>query len=220
MTSILLLACLVTTLADWLAVVKGWRPLEYFAKPAVITLLLAWLLVNTHLGGAPLWFAVGIICSLIGDVVLMLPRARLILGWLAFLLAHLAYTTGFNQALPTASLPGILVVLAVGLLSWQLYRRLAVGVHRNDHRMAVPILIYTIAITLMLVSALLSLFKAEWILRAALLVSLGALSFYLSDSLLAWNRFVTPARYGRLPEMIAYHLGQILIISGVILQFH
>jgi uncharacterized membrane protein YhhN len=218
-TSFLLPVCLVTALVDWLAVARGWRPLEYFAKPAVMVLLLVWLLVSMPGGSAPVWFAAGIGCSLVGDVLLMLPRSRVMQGGLAFLLAHLAYTTGFNLVPPTASLPGILVGLAVTLLSWQLYRRLAAGAYRNDRRMAALILIYTIAITLMLISALLNLFKAGWILQAALLVSLGAMSFYLSDSLLAWNRFVTPSRYGRLPEMITYHLGQILIISGVILQF-
>jgi hypothetical protein len=74
-------------------------------------------------------------------------------------------------------------------------------------------------ITVMLISALLTLFKPDWLRLAALLVGMGALFFFLSDSLLAWNRFVSPSRYGRLPEIIAYHLGQIMIISGVILQF-
>jgi len=218
-TSFFLLACLVATLVDWLAVAKGWRRLEYFAKPGVMILLLACLLVSSPLGGGPFWFVIGLVCSLAGDVSLMLPRSRLLLGLLPFLLAHISYTTGFNQILPKASLPGILVVLSVALLSWQLYRRLVGAAYRNNRRMAAAIMIYTIAITLMLISALLCLFKGEWILQAALLVSLGALSFYLSDNLLAWNRLVTPSRYGRLPEMIPYHVGQILIISGIVLQF-
>jgi len=43
--------------------------------------------------------------------------------------------------------------------------------------------------------------------------------FFLSDSMLAWNRFVTPISYGRLKVIITYHLGQILIALGRPMQF-
>ncbi len=219
MISFLLPACLITAILDWLAVARGWRRVEYIAKPAVMLLLLAWITTSIRLVGAPSWFAIGIICSLAGDVMLLLPHVRFLPGLLAFLLAHLAYITGFNQTLPSLSLPGILVALIVAVIAWQIYLRLAESIRHKDPRLAAPVLIYSVVIAVMLISALLTLFKADWLSLAALLAGTGALFFFLSDSLLAWNRFVSPSRYGRLPEMIAYHLGQIMIISGVILQF-
>jgi uncharacterized membrane protein YhhN len=218
-TTFFFLACLLATLVDWLAVFKRRRGLEYIAKPTVIVLLLAWFLSNLYLKEETIWFAIGLVCSLVGDIMLMLPRSLFIQGWLAFLLAHLAYITGFNRIPPRFTLPGLLVAFVAALIAWQLYRRLAGPVRQKDHRLVAPVLIYTAVITLMLISALLNLFKSEWLLQNALLTGLGALSFFLSDSMLAWNRFVASSRYGRLPEMVAYHLGQILIIAGVILQF-
>ena len=48
----------------------------------------------------------------------------------------------------------------------------------------------------MLLSALLTLAADTWQAGAAILVSAGALLFFLSDTLLAWNKFVTPFRMG------------------------
>jgi uncharacterized membrane protein YhhN len=51
------------------------------------------------------------------------------------------------------------------------------------------------------------------------LVSMGAALFFFSDVLLAWNKFVRPVKNGRLLNMVSYHLGQIALISGAVLQF-
>ena len=51
------------------------------------------------------------------------------------------------------------------------------------------------------------------------MVSLGAILFIFSDTLLAWNKFVKPIRRGRLALMIAYHLGQMALIAGAKGQF-
>ena len=71
----------------------------------------------------------------------------------------------------------------------------------------------------MLFCALSASFHPDWQLIPALWVGVGAISFTASDSLLAWNKFVTPLRYGRVFLMITYHLGQIAIMIGAILQF-
>jgi uncharacterized membrane protein YhhN len=77
-----------------------------------------------------------------------------------------------------------------------------------------PVLIYSLVISVMLLSALLTLAADTWQAGAAILVSAGALLFFLSDTLLAWNKFVTPIKQGRLAVIITYHLGQILITVG------
>jgi hypothetical protein len=37
---------------------------------------------------------------------------------------------------------------------------------------------------------------------------------------LAWNKFVSPIRNGRILNMLSYHVGQIGLIAGVISQFY
>ena len=53
---------------------------------------------------------------------------------------------------------------------------------------------------------------------AALFVSLGAFLFWISDLMLAWNKFVTLLASGRLPIIVTYQVGQICLIAGVIIH--
>ena len=82
-----------------------------------------------------------------------------------------------------------------------------------------PIAFYTIVIGLMLYTAILTLVREEWFFYSAIPVSMGALLFTGSDIQLAWNKFVTPLSHAKIRIIIAYHLGQILIIYGAVTQF-
>jgi len=60
--------------------------------------------------------------------------------------------------------------------------------------------------------------RPDWSSIAALFASLGAILFYASDSMLAWDRFVNPLSHARLKVMTTYHLGQIGILLGAMLH--
>jgi uncharacterized membrane protein YhhN len=64
-----------------------------------------------------------------------------------------------------------------------------------------------------------TIYDSAWTTRAAFFVSAGALLFVTSDVILAWNKFVSPLRNGRVWNIVLYHLGQIALIAGVISQF-
>jgi uncharacterized membrane protein YhhN len=85
-------------------------------------------------------------------------------------------------------------------------------------RLVVPKVVYGTVITLMLLSALLAFYRANWKTSAAGLVGAGAILFYFSDIILAWDKFVTPIKNGRLVNMILYHLGQFALAAGIMLQ--
>jgi alkenylglycerophosphocholine/alkenylglycerophosphoethanolamine hydrolase len=212
---------------DWVAVAKGWKKVEYIAKPAAMLVLLGPLVLLASFGSVPLiCFSLGIFFSLVGDVFLMLSYARFsdrwfIPGLAAFLLAHVTYIIGLNIPMPDVS-PlwslGLGVILA--LTAARLLRRILAGVSQKGlGRLIRPVALYGMTITLMLLSALLTLFSSWWNAYAAALVSSGAILFYFSDTLLAWNKFVAPVKNGRLVNMILYHLGQFALVAGVILQF-
>ena len=219
MPYLLLIPVLVTAILDWISVAKNWRKAEYVLKPLTMVALLAWLWIVAGFSGALIWFALGLLFSLAGDIFLMLPREQFIPGLIAFLLAHLAYLVGLNQSAPPISLPSLILALFVALTSLQIYRRISQGLKKSGHgNLAVPVLVYTVVISLMLLSALLTLVRPEWNPMPALLVSAGALLFYISDTLLAWNKFVAPLKTGHLVVMVTYHLGQILIVLGATMQ--
>ena len=93
------------------------------------------------------------------------------------------------------------------------------GVRETQPRLVGPVVLYSAVITLMLLSALLTLFRSEWMTTPALLVSLGAILFFLSDIVLAWNRFIAPIKHGRMLNIGMYHLAQIAIVVGAAMQF-
>jgi uncharacterized membrane protein YhhN len=219
--NILLIAALVFAALEALAVSKNWLRLEYLSKPAVMIALFFWLRASAGANGALFWFELGILFSLAGDVLLMFPTSRLFLaGLFAFLLAHIAYIVGFNIPLPQLSFWGFFLLIMIGLGGVRVARRIVQPLAaQGQAALRLPIIAYSVFISLMLLSAMMKLNDLTWKANAAILVSSGALFFYVSDIILAWNKFVSPIRHGRLYNIITYHLGQIALIAGVIVQF-
>jgi Predicted membrane protein len=204
-----------------LALWKNWLRLEYVAKPAVMIMLFTWLLTSAGLNGALLWFGLGILLSLVGDVLLMISLDRMFLaGLVAFLLVHVTYVIGFNIPLPVFSAWGIVFAVMVSLGGARIIRRILDALaFKGQAAMRTPIIVYSLVISLMLLSAMMKLSDVTWDANAAVLVSVGAFLFYISDIILAWNKFVSPIQHGRIYNIAAYHLGQIALIAGVIVQF-
>lgn len=207
---------------DWVAVAGRWKRLEYVAKPAAMVALLAWLIGRGVQAGAwpasLTWFALGVIFSLAGDVLLMLPERFFIGGLVAFLLGHVSYIVGLNLGgllLPVQAYLFVPVGLVGGWLYWRIGAALAA---KGRGKLRGPVALYTIVISLMVVSALTTLARPDWSRAVAGLVSLGAVLFFCSDALLAWNRFVAPIRAGNLLVIVAYHLGQVALIAGAAQQ--
>lgn len=204
-----------TALATW----KQNRGLEFIAKPAVMILLILYLWTSAGLNGALLWFAFGMLFSLIGDVLLLWLDRMFLFGLISFLMAQIAYVIGFNSPPSDVTLWGLLLAVIVALGSARVLRRiLSALAEKGMTRMRVPVTIYGLVITLMLLSAMLKLSDPLWGAGASLLVALGAFLFYLSDIVLAWLKFVTPIQNGRVINIGLYHLGQILIAAGVVMQ--
>ena len=213
----MLVPVFLSTILDWYAVYKGWKKLEYILKPLTMVLLFTYLFFSTGLNGIALWFGIGIILSLAGDIFLMLPKEQFIAGLVAFLLAHVAYIIGFNQTLPPLDAFGIIMAVLVGTTGARLYRKIAAGlVKKGKISLLKPVLAYTAVISVMLLSALLTFSRPEWDTGVAATLSIGAALFMLSDAILAWNKFVEPIKNGRVMNMAAYHLGQIILIYGIV----
>ncbi len=216
----LLALTIISAVLDWVSVYKGWKKLEYILKPLTMVFLFIWLFLSTNsLSGIALWFGIGISLSLAGDVFLMLPKEQFIAGLVAFLLAHVAYMIGFNQTLPPFNGMGLVWAILLGIIAARLYKQIAAGLAKQGKdSLQKPVFAYTAVITIMLLSALLTLSRPDWETNTAIVVSVGAALFMLSDAILAWNKFVQPIKNGRVMNMAAYHLGQIVLIYGVVMH--
>ena len=214
------IVALIFAALESLALWKQWTRLEYLAKPAVMIILFLWLWTSIGLGDSSLWFGLGILLSLTGDVLLMISLDRLFLaGLAAFLLAHLAYLVGFNIPIPEISAWGFFVAVIIGLGGARVIRRIITPLPvKGQARMRMPVIVYGVVISLVLLSAMMKLTDITWNTSAAVLVGMGAFLFYISDIILAWHKFVAPIQHGRIYNIGAYHLGQIMLIAGVIAQ--
>ncbi len=213
---------LAIALWDWIALALSRRRLGYLTKPAVIVaLLLAVLSGNATLPQpSPMlsWVAAGLFFSLLGDIFLMLPHERFQWGLIAFVVAHVAYLLAFSLHTPPFTLWTGVIAIAVGLTAGRFYQRLVAALREQEQMQLVrPVAIYTVAISLMLVSALLLPFRTDLPRGGTLTIAVGATLFFLSDALLAWNRFVHPVAQGRLVVRVLYHLGQTAIVLGALL---
>lgn len=220
MFSILFYFTLVMAVADWIAVGRRWIRVRYVTKPATLLLLIAWFTQSSGWVNGGLWFGLALVFSLAGDVLLQLPERFFLFGLVAFLTAHLCYLVGFNLdpfPLRWEIILPIAIVLATGI--W-IARRVLRGLNRSPEtaKMKGPVVVYSSAISLMLLSALLCLLRPEWPLTGAILASVGALLFFISDSVLATGRFVQKMRFYDEIVMVTYHLGQVAIIAGALMR--
>jgi uncharacterized membrane protein YhhN len=197
-----------TALFDWWAVATGRRRFEYVAKPAVMVLLMvAALLIDPGEATATrAFFLAALALSLAGDVFLMLERERFVAGLASFLLAHVAYITGLMLA-PSFHGNRLALGYAVVIIpAFVVGPRIGRAVRESEPGLLGPVLAYIAVISTMVAFAIAT--------RNPLAIA-GAGLFYLSDAVLAWNRFVTPVRGGPLAVIITYHLGQGLLVLSL-----
>ncbi len=183
----------------------------YLFKPMCTLLVIAAALLSLLEPARNLTYSLGVIVGLVlslgGDIALMLEDRRnaFALGLGLFLLAHIAYATVFTllgQISLWDSL-SIAVLLATGVVFYKLIRA-------NLGTMRVPVIVYMLVISATVSRATGTLWSPNVSHRQALMIVVGAFLFYLSDAMLAANRFWRPWRYWR-TNLAPYYVGQFLI---------
>lgn len=210
---------LLCMLADWLATGFRKKAVRYGTKPAAMILLIVWFSAVSGWRGPLIWFGLGLVFSLLGDIFLLRPERGFLTGLAAFLTGHLCFIIGFNTRPFHLNGLFLLPLTAAALIGILVGRHILRGLKRGQSysRMKIPVLAYMTVIGVMLVSALACFFRPAWPLAAAALSALGAVSFMASDSVLASDRFVRRRWWAGVTIMITYHLGQILIIGGALM---
>jgi alkenylglycerophosphocholine hydrolase len=206
---------------NWAAVEFEWRRLKYISKPIVILALMAWLWLLSGWKGPLAWYGLALTFSLAGDILLLLPASFFLPGLGAFLLGHIAYLAALNQVPPPVNLTSLgLLLIGMGLVGW-IYPKIRAGLRAKPggNRLGPPVLVYSLVLTAMMLSAVLTLLRPEWRRPAAVITALGGILFLISDTVLALDRFTTPLWHGRLLAMVTYHLAQMALVGGAILYF-
>ena len=195
--------------------IKIWKPLS------TTLVILVCLLSLTRSGCAydvpyTLLILGGLLFSMAGDVLLIFqakPKAFLA-GLVAFLIAHLIYISAFIYAQSSLKLGlngagEVAAAVGVVLVGGVVYRYLSPGLGN----MRVPVIAYIVVISAMVHRALaVALVYTGAMTQPALMVA-GALLFYLSDAILAINKFRFDGQLprGRSWNLMTYYAGQLLI---------
>jgi uncharacterized membrane protein YhhN len=153
-----------------------------------------------------LWVTLGLVLSLGGDVALMFDSAKAFMtGLVLFLLAHLVYAIAFTvpNGFHTVDFITGAILLLAGVV---FYAYLLPGLGS----MKGPVILYILIITLMVNRAVSTFFGDAFTTTQAWLITLGAILFWISDMMLAINRFRHPFKANRL-SLVFYYGGQLLI---------
>ena len=148
-----------------------------------------------------------LVFSMIGDATLH----WFLIGLSAFLIGHVFYAIGFFSRasftkLRTAAVIPIIIYGAV--FTMQLVPALKSS---GDSALILPVIAYVIVISLMLWSA---------ILTGNKLAALGSFLFVISDSILAWNKFIDSFGLAEPLIMITYYGAQFLIATSLYTIVH
>jgi uncharacterized membrane protein YhhN len=151
--------------------------------------------------------SVGLLLSLGGDIALLFEENRkaFALGLGLFLLAHIAYAGVFTLLGRVSAWDALsaALLLAAGGGFYILIRP-------NLGKLRVPVIVYVVVISVMVSRAAATLLSPRFSTVQACLILAGALLFYVSDAILAANRFWRPWRYRRI-GLAPYYAGQFLI---------
>ena len=193
--------------ADWVAVARSILRLEYVTKPGfMVGLILVATALNPASSAERIFFVVALTLGLISDVFLMLPADMFLAGLVAALVEHLAYISGFRtrdlHVVPLV-VAAVIALLSVAVFMPPIYRAI-----RSSRRSLVsPVLGYVTVFVIMVLSA-----GGTGSIGALI----GALLFFYSDAVLAWNRFVRPLPFGRVVNIVPYHVGQTMLVVSLL----
>lgn len=180
----------------------------YILKPAIVGSLIY--TVAKHGFRENSAFIAALVFSLLGDILLMLPSENLFLfGLGSFLVTHLFYIAVFRKK--ATFKPFLTVAFLISVIGFFLL----ILNNKIPEALTLPVLIYMFVITVMGITA--SSINGNKI--AVYSLSIGAILFIISDSLIAVNKFTTPIPYSTLLIMSTYGIGQFLITKGYLAVF-
>ena len=203
------------------------KTIMWYSKPLLMPTLIILFMLNgqKHWPIERICSILALIFSCLGDISLLKHREHLFMyGLVSFLTAHVSYiilflaqiyyqrggAIRFNRV-PSMLASSIPFIAYIAFILYILYPRLTAPSEKSSS-LLIPVVLYTIIIVAM---AYVSYLRSPnspgyWI------VFIGALVFILSDSILAYDKFVKPLSIRGLHVMTTYGIAQYLITVGTL----
>jgi len=206
---------LVTTLV---AVYLDNETLRMISKPLLMPLLMVYFLSETKKFPTNLkvWIILALFFSWIGDILLLFEandKTYFLLGLSAFLLVQLCYIIFFHNIRMKEVIMGNALFLLLAVIYYSALTNI-LSPSLEKANLNLPVRIYGVVLSFMFMLAMHTIFSRNK--KAGWLMTIGAILFVVSDSILAFNKFYSPINYGDLMVMLTYGAAQLLIITGAI----
>jgi uncharacterized membrane protein YhhN len=183
---------------------------HYLAKPMIVGSLLALYISNVEKQSYLVLTA--LIFAMLGDIFLMIPAVGMfVIGLVCFLIMQLLYISRFRKDYAKPSSIQYVLFAFFFLIALAAYYYLSDSLDS----MKIPVILYITAIFAMVSVAIFrnsSIEGYSWI-------TIGAFVFLISDLILAINKFKMPIDHSDFYIIITYAIAQLLIISGLVIQY-
>jgi uncharacterized membrane protein YhhN len=197
--------------AHLVAYYSGHRAIAGVLKSLPVLALAATVAAGAVHAGYGRLVTAGLLASAVGDVCLVFPSGFLF-GLGAFLLGHLCYVGAFASGAVVTGV-SLIAAAALGVAAGLMLRYLWPHVRSSGVRW--PVVVYMAAISAMSWCAIASA-TAPGAATAAVAGAIGAVTFMVSDGVLAVNRFARPFEGAHALVMVTYYAAQMLIARSAL----
>ncbi|WP_162942469.1 lysoplasmalogenase [Desertimonas flava] len=208
----LVAAFAICAVANWIAVAPGRddrRQVAVTKTAATVVLIAIAALAGDMESGARTALVVAVVLCLVGDVALLGDtEERFIAGLGSFALGHIAYVvTSLMVGVEWPRLAIAFPFLAL-LFGFRFVGQTIPGARADGG----PILMGAVTFYALVIATMVTTATGTPVWAAAA----GAMLFAVSDWMIGYDRFVQPFRWSRVGVMSTYHMGQLLLIAGLI----
>lgn len=217
-------------LFHWIAVGFEWNRIKPYTKALAMILVIAWTLysVSFKIDLLVVLLLTAQVFGLLGDILLLFPAKCFVWGLGAFLIGHFFYLGLMISLALTCSGAGGLKdggwgVVIIGMVLWISYlvffwRLLAPYLlkQKSDRPFWGAVVFYGSVLSFIVLFSTWCVFVMPGSSWVRFCLPVGAVLFFVSDNLLAYDRFVRKIRHARLWVIMTYHLGQFNLTVGLL----
>lgn len=180
------------------------KNITHFTKPIPMLIIIGFCLFSENcFSSNKIFILLGFIFSLAGDIFL-LNKTQFVKGLLSFLIAHFFYII---FVLSTSQFHFTIILFAITFL---IFSTFYFAIIRKINSYKIFVIIYSFIILFLLWQSLeLSIYLRN---QSSIIFAIGIILFVLSDSLLAYNRFVKKFFSAQFVILSTYFLAQTLIL--------
>jgi uncharacterized membrane protein YhhN len=187
------------------------RNFYYIFKP-VTTILILVVALTAPANKYKILIVIGILFALIGDIFLMLPSDQFLIGLICFLVTHICYIVAF--LLDSRFGRPIWPYFLLAAIAIAIFELLSGGIASS---MKLPVAIYAAALSFMTAQAIAR--NRQQQNFGSRLAAIGAILFLISDTTLAYDRFVSGFAAAHAIILCTYYAAQYLIALSAKCRF-